>query len=169
MMAIFTVLLIFVLRVLDIAAATLRMLMVIRGRKLNAWILGFIQALLFVLAIQAVLSDLSSWINIIAYAMGFATGTVIGMWIEERIAIGHKHLRIISSRRGSELAEHLRAQGFAVTEVLGRGKDGTVSLLNCTVHRKDVQLIETLVKEKDEQAFITADDVMPVSRGFWKR
>jgi uncharacterized protein YebE (UPF0316 family) len=57
-MAILTVLLIFVLRVLDIAAATLRMLMVMRGRKLNAWVLGFIQAMLFVLAIQAVLSDL---------------------------------------------------------------------------------------------------------------
>jgi len=168
-MAIFTVLLIFILRVLDIAAATLRMLMVMRGRKLNAWVLGFIQALLFVLAIQAVLSDLSSWLNIIAYAMGFATGTVVGMLIEERMAIGFKHLRIISSRRGTELAEHLRAQGYAVTEVAGRGKDGTVSLLNCTVQRKDMQLIETLVRQKDEQAFITADDVIPVARGFWKR
>lgn len=168
-MPIFTVLLIFVLRVLDIAAATLRMLMVMRGRKLNAWVLGFVQAMLFVLAIQAVLSDLSSWFNIIAYAMGFATGTVVGMLIEERMAIGFKHLRIISSRRGTELAEHLRAQGYAVTEVAGRGKDGTVSLLNCTVQRKDTQLIEMLVRQKDEQAFITADDVIPVARGFWKR
>ena len=168
-MAFFTVLLIFVLRVLDIAAATLRMLMVVRGRKLNAWVLGFIQAMLFVLAIQAVLSDLGSWINIIAYAMGFATGTVVGMWIEERIAIGFKHLRIISSRRGLELAEYLRQQGYAVTEVSGRGKDGTVSLLNCTVQRKDMQQIKMLVKQIDEQAFITADDVIPVSRGFWKR
>jgi uncharacterized protein YebE (UPF0316 family) len=168
-MAILTVLLIFVLRVLDIAAATLRMLMVMRGRKLNAWVLGFIQAMLFVLAIQAVLSDLGSWINIVAYAMGFATGTVVGMSIEERIAIGFKHLRIISSRRGPELAEFLRQQGYAVTEVSGRGKDGTVSLLNCTVQRKDMPQIEKLVKQKDEQAFITADDVIPVSRGFWKR
>ena len=168
-MAILTVLMIFILRVLDIAAATLRMLMVIRGRKLNAWMLGFVQAMLFVLAIRAVLSDLSSWVNIVAYAMGFATGTVVGMWIEERIAIGYKHLRIISSRRGPELAGFLRSQGFGVTEVLGRGKDGTVSLLNCTVHRKDVPKIETLVKQKDEQAFITADDVIPVTPGFWKR
>jgi uncharacterized protein YebE (UPF0316 family) len=168
-MAVFTVLLIFVLRVLDIAAATLRMLMVVRGRKLNAWLLGFVQAILFVLAIQAVLSDLGSWINIIAYAMGFATGTVVGMLIEERIAIGFKHVRIISSRRGSELVEYLRLQGYAVTEVSGRGKDGTVSLLNCTVQRKEMQKIEMLVKQKDEQAFITADDVIPVSRGFWKR
>jgi uncharacterized protein YebE (UPF0316 family) len=167
-MAFFTVLLIFILRVLDIAAATLRMLMVVRGRKLNAWVLGFIQAMLFVLAIQAVLSDLGSWMNIIAYAMGFATGTVVGMWIEERIAIGFKHLRIISSRRGLELAEYLRQQGYAVTEVSGRGKDGTVSLLNCTVQRKDMQQIKMLVKQIDEQAFITADDVIPVSRGFWK-
>jgi uncharacterized protein YebE (UPF0316 family) len=168
-MAIYTVLLIFTLRVLDIAAATLRMLMVVRGRKLNAWLLGFVQAMLFVLAIQAVLSDLDNWINIVAYAMGFATGTVVGMLIEERIAIGFKHIRIISSRRGTELAEYLRSQGYAVTEVAGRGKDGMVSMLNCTVQRKDMPQIEMLVKEKDEQAFITADDVIPVSRGFWRR
>jgi uncharacterized protein YebE (UPF0316 family) len=161
-------LLIFVLRVLDITAATLRMMMVVRGQKLAAWILGFIQALFFVLAIQAVLSNLSSWLNILGYAAGFATGTVVGMKIEELMAIGHVNLRIISSSRGPEIAEYLREKGFAVTELPARGKDGMVSYLNCAVYRKDVDRVERLIEEKDGSAFITAGDVRPIRRGFWK-
>jgi uncharacterized protein YebE (UPF0316 family) len=161
-------LLIFILRVLDITAATLRMMMVIRGRKLAAWIFGFIQALFFVLAIQAVLSDLSSVLNIVGYSTGFATGTVVGMKIEEVMALGHVNLRIISQGRGPEIAEHLRDQGYAVTELPARGKDGTVGLLNCAVLRKDVDQVEKLIIEKDEQAFVTAGDVRPIRRGFWK-
>ena len=93
--------LIFILRVGDMSLDTLRVLYVMRGKKSFAWILGFCQALIFITAISAVLSNLDNPINIIAYAAGFATGNVMGMAIEERLAQGHTHLRIISSNRGS--------------------------------------------------------------------
>jgi uncharacterized protein YebE (UPF0316 family) len=157
---------IFVLRVLDISAATLRLTMVMRGIKSAAWFFGFFQALLYIMAIQAVLANLDNWLNILAYATGFATGTLMGITLEGRLALGYIHLRVISSHRGSELAEHLRGKGFAVTEVRGMGKDGMVTILNCIVKRKEVDQVEMLVKEKDEQAFITADPVRSVKRGF---
>lgn len=160
-------LLIFVLRVLDITAATLRMLMVIRGRKDAAWLLGFIQALFFVSAIGAVLSGLDNWLNIIGYATGYGTGTVAGMWLEEKLALGHVNLRIISPLKGPELAEFLRSQSFGVTELWGRGRDGAVSLLNCSIMRKDIQRVTKLIRERDEKAFVTADEVKPLWRGFW--
>ena len=93
--------LIFTLRVTDMTLDTLRVLFVMRGRKPIAWILGFFQAAVFVIAITFVLRDLTNVLNIIGYAAGFATGVVVGMVIEERLAIGHIHMRIISSRRGS--------------------------------------------------------------------
>jgi uncharacterized protein YebE (UPF0316 family) len=69
---------------------------------------------------------------------------------------------------GSSITEQLRNDGFAVTEIPARGKDGMVSLLNCTVPRKDVDHIETIVLEADSKAFVTAGDVRPVRRGFWR-
>lgn len=161
-------LIIFTLRVVDIALATIRMLMVIRGRKALAWIIGFAQAIVFVAALQAVLSDLDNLLNILGYAAGFATGNVVGMLIEERLALGHTHMRIISSGRGPEVAEHLRGAGFAVTEIPGRGKDGTVSLLNCSVRRKRVLEVRHLVEQVDQDAMVTAEDIHPVRRGFWR-
>lgn len=161
-------LLIFILRVVDVALATVRMLMVIRGRKAPAWIIGFAQAIVFVVALQAVLSDLDNWLNILGYAAGFATGNVAGMMIEERMALGHTHLRIISSARGAEVAEQLRGAGFAVTEIPGRGRDGTVTLLNVSVLRKRVLEVRHLVEDVDQDAMVTAEDIHPVRRGFWR-
>jgi uncharacterized protein YebE (UPF0316 family) len=160
--------LIFLLRVSDMTLDTLRVLMVMRGKKGIAWVLGFFQSAIFILAISSVLTHLDNPLNVIGYAAGFATGNVVGMWIEERLAIGHVSITIVSSRRGAAIADHLREKGFAVTEIPARGKDGMVSLLSCSVLRKSVDDMRKLVNEIDPEAFITAEDVRPVRRGFWR-
>jgi uncharacterized protein YebE (UPF0316 family) len=162
-------LLIFVLRVMDVTAATMRVLMISRGRKLYVWFLAFIQAFIFIIAIRVVIAEISSLINILAFAGGYATGSVTGIWLEGKIAIGHVNMRIISAERGPELAEHLRREGFAVTEYPGRGKDGTVSVLDVTVLRREVKKVENLINLKDDKAFITAENIKSVSKGFWRR
>ncbi len=160
--------LIFMFRVSDMTLDTLRVLVVMRGRKGIAWILGFFQSAIFVLAISSVLKDLGNPLNVLGYAGGFATGIVVGMLIEERLAIGHVQLSIISSRLGSGIAERLREEGYAITEIPARGKDGVVSLLHCSVLRKNVDKVKKIVNEVDDSAFITLEDVRPVRRGFWR-
>ena len=160
--------LIFSLRLSDMSLDTLRVLFVMRGQKAIAWVLGFFQATIFVLALTSVLRDLSNPLNIIGYAAGFATGNVLGMIIEDWLAIGFIHLRVISSRRGPAIAEKLRDEGFGVTEIPARGKDGMVSVLNCSVKRKNVEKVRQMVNQVDEEAFITREDIRPVRRGFWR-
>ena len=159
---------IFGLRVIEMSLDTIRVLLVVRGRKGIAWGVGFFQSLLFVLAITTVLTNLDNVLTAFGYAGGFATGNVIGMILEEKLAIGHTHLRIISSRRGSAIAAALRERGFAVTEISGRGKDGTVTMINCSVLRKHVPQVENAAFELDDNVFITAEDVRPIRRGFWR-
>ena len=161
-------LMIFGLRVADMSLDTIRVLFVVRSKKLLVWVLGFFQSLIFVVAISSVLTQLDNILNVFGYAMGFATGNVVGMLIESRLAIGHVLVTIISSSRGAVIAEHLRESGYAVTEIAGRGKNGTVFELHASVLRKDVTKIETVILEADPQAFITAEDVRPVRRGFWR-
>lgn len=160
--------LIFVLRVSDMSLDTMRMLFVMRGRKKIAWTLGFFQSAIFVVAITRVLANLGNPLNVIGYAAGFATGNVVGMWIEERLAIGYTHLNIVSPRRGAAIAERLRAAGYAVTEISARGKDGMVTLMNSSVLRKSADSVQKLVNEVDPDAFITTEEVRSVRRGFWR-
>ena len=159
---------IFVLRVIDMALGTLRFLVSMRGKRMTGWLLGFFQSIIFVLAITSVLSSLDNILNIISYAAGYATGGVLGVWIEGKMAIGYVRVEVISSLRGAELAERLRAEGFAVTEVSARGKDGMVSLLNVAVLRKRVSLAADIIREVDEEAFVTTEEMRAVRRGFWR-
>lgn len=159
---------IFALRVTDMSMDTLRVLFVIRGHKALAWILGFFQSAIWVVAITSVLSNLGNWWNLIGYAAGFATGNVVGMVIEERLAIGHGHLRIISSRLGSAISEAIRTSGYAVTELPGRGRDGTVSVITCSVRRRDIDHVRSRALQIDPGAFVTVEEVRPLHRGFWR-
>jgi uncharacterized protein YebE (UPF0316 family) len=159
---------IFCLRIGDMSMDTIRMLFVMRGRKKLAWGLGFCQSIIYVVAISSVLTHLNNVLLVIGYAAGFATGNVIGMIIEERLAIGHVRLNIISSRLSSAVVDKLRMAGFAVTEISARGKDGVVGLLNVSVFRKDVSRVDALVREADPEAFITTEDVRPLRHGYWR-
>ena len=155
------------LRVVNMALDTLRLRMMARGNKGLTFIFGVIETLIYLYTLSSVIQNLDSWMNILAYALGFGIGSLVGMALDERIAVGYSHLRVISPGRGALLAETLREQGFAVTEFSGRGRDGTVTMLSVSVKRKDNKKVRSLVEELDDKAFITAEDLTPVRRGYW--
>jgi uncharacterized protein YebE (UPF0316 family) len=160
--------LIFLLRVLGMSMDTLRVLFVLRGRRLATWLLGFLQSALWVLAIGGVLTTLEDFWNILAYAGGFATGNIVGMALEERMAIGFVNMRIISSGMGSAILETVRKAGYAATEIPGRGKDGTVTVINCSIRRRDISKIQKEIARTDPEAFVTIEETRPLHRGFWR-
>lgn len=160
---------IFSLRVVNNTLDMMRLLMVMRGKKWLSWILGFLVSIIYVLLFTSVLSNLDNPLYITAYAAGFATGNVVGMWIEERMAMGYLRLEVVSPGHGAELAEKLRENGFAVTEIAARGKDGMVSVLSIIVLRKRISMAEKVVAEVDDSAFMTSEEMRGVRRGFWMK
>jgi uncharacterized protein YebE (UPF0316 family) len=162
-------LLIFFLRLINYTMDTLRIMLTMRDKKLLSWVLGFFESILFVVVMGAVLNDLDDVMKIAAYAGGFATGNVVGMLIEKRLAIGYSHISIISREQGKQIAGVLREHDFAVTEIPAQGRDGKVTLLNCSVQRKLSADVERLALELDPEAFITVEDIVPRQSGYWGR
>ncbi len=158
---------IFLARLLNQTLDTIRFMMTIRGRKWVAWIMGFAETVIFVLTLSVVFSDLTNVLYIIAYAGGFATGNTAGMIVEERLAIGHQHLRIISSKRGGQVAKALRKEGYAVTEIPAKGRNGAVTLLDVSVKRRNVKTVHEITQQVDDSAFISSEEMRPLWRGFW--
>ena len=161
-------LMIFVVRVIATSLDTIRVIFTMRSNKFWVWMLGFLNSSIWVLTFAFVLSDINNILNVIVYAGGFATGNVVGMLIEEKLAVGFSEVRVISSQWGAAILEVLREHNYAVTEIPARGKDGMVSVITCSVRRGQIQEIEKLVREIDENAFITMEDVVSVRRGFWR-
>jgi uncharacterized protein YebE (UPF0316 family) len=156
------------MRVADMSLDTLRMLFVMRGRRLLAGSIGAVQAAVFILAVSSVLTGELTAIKVIGYAAGFGVGIVLGMVAEERLAIGYAMFRIYSTARGAAIATALRAQGHAATEFTAQGKDGTVAVVNCAVARKAIPTVRAIIEQADPHAFITVDEVRPLSRGYFR-
>lgn len=161
-------LLIFIMRVLNMTLDTLRMMVVMRGMKTLTFILGFFQTAVFVLALGSVINDLNNPLNTIAYSLGFATGNVVGMMIEKRLALGSVNITIMSPTNGQQIAETLRGKGHAVTEIPARGKDGSVEVLECSVQRKFAKEVQDIALDADPDAFITSRDIQRIWRGYWR-
>lgn len=157
---------IYLLRTFDLTVSTLRMLLIVRGKAAAAWITGFIQALSFILGIAGVLSNLHNPLNLVAYAAGFATGNVIGITIESKVAPGHSLMRITSPERGNLIAETLRELGRGVTEVFAQGKHGMVSLIYCYVPRREVKRTKNQIVVLDPDVFITVENVRELHGGW---
>jgi uncharacterized protein YebE (UPF0316 family) len=165
--ALWIALVVFLLRLINQSLDTLRILVMMRGLRLAAWLLGFAETVIFVITLSTVINDLDNILNIVAYAGGFATGNVLGLALEHRMALGHILIRVTSPKRGSAIMERLRKEGYGVTEIPARGKDGAVTLLNLSIRRKDVEKVRKIIREVDDNAFITGEEMRPIWRGFW--
>ena len=159
---------IFLARTVNIALDTLRFMFTLREKRALSWVLGFVQSVIFVVVIGEVLTNLGNPLNIIGYSAGFATGNVLGMAIEKRLAIGFTHFNIISRNHSTEIADALRDAGFGVTEIPARGRESSFMLIDTRVRRKDAKDVESLVLEIDPEAFITIEDVVPRRSGIWR-
>ena len=161
---------IFVLRVIDMTLDTLRLLFVVRGKRLIVWILGIVTNTIYILAISSVLTGKNHPFTIFCYACGYATGNILGMRLEERLAIGFKAVDVVSKSKGREIANMLREKGFGVTELVGQGMNGNVDIVRTNVKRRQAKEVRRIIEEIDPEAFITEDDFIPVNAGgHWRK
>jgi len=158
--------LLFCLRAADLTLATLRTLAVTRGRPLLAWVLGFIESVLFLLGAAGLLATLTIPLNLLAYGAGFATGNVIGLSLEGRVLPTHALLRIYSTAQGPAIAEALRREGWGATETFGRGFGGSVELIFCFAPRRDANRLRDRVVSVDPDAVITLENVRSLLGGW---
>jgi len=149
---------IFLLRIVDVTLDTMRVLFMVRGRRLPAGILGFLMALVWIIAVGNAMKHLDSIWHIIGYAAGYGTGTMVGITIENFVAYGLIQLRIVSKHGGVEIAEALRDRGYGATEFSGFGRDGAVEIVQSVVQRAHLNEVLALVDKFDDAAFVTVED-----------
>lgn len=159
-------LLIFVLRIIDVSLATLRMLMIMRGRKLLAPLIGAVEVLVWIFAVGNAIRYLTSPLHLAGYAGGFACGNWVGLKVEEKLALGTSSVRILSRHGGVEIAEALRDRGFGVTEFAGYGREGTVEMVYVVARRRDLPTVFNAVRTWDPDAFVTVEEPKAIQRGW---
>jgi uncharacterized protein YebE (UPF0316 family) len=161
------VLLIFFLRLVDVSIGAVRIVLLVRGERWIAGVLGFFESLTWVIAAVLVFSNLDSPVRMVAYAAGFGAGTVLGSTFERMLKLGRTVLRVITPIDTPEVAPALRQAGFGVTVVNAEGRNGDVRLAFTVIPRRRADEVLSIVAGVNAEAFVTLEDVsMPEVRAY---
>ena len=82
---------------------------------------GLLEGAIYIVSLGIVFQDLSNWMNIVAYVIGFSAGLLLGGYIENKLAIGYITYQVSLLDRCNELVDELRHSGFGVTVFEGEG------------------------------------------------
>lgn len=169
-------LLIFFARICDVSINTIRIIYMLGGRRYTSTFLGFFESFIWLMAIRQIFQHLDNWMCYIAYPAGFATGIMVGMMIEERIAYGKVIVRIITRKDVTDLLAFLTKQGFRYTRVNAEGADGHENLVFTVLKRERLEDLINQLKATIPTAFYTVEPVkaagetgaLPDERDKWK-
>jgi uncharacterized protein YebE (UPF0316 family) len=161
-------LLVFVARVVDVSLGTLRIIFISRGKKNLAPILGFVEVFIWIAVVAQIVRGVNDLAAYLAYAAGFAAGNFVGMFIEERLAIGTQVIRIIVPQEAIALTANLSASGYGVTSVDGQGATGPVKLIYTVVKRKDIPVVLSVIQRTHPHAFLSIEDVRSTQEGIFR-
>jgi uncharacterized protein YebE (UPF0316 family) len=160
-------LLIFFARIMDVSLGTMRIISLSRGLRKVAPIFGFFEILIWLMAIRQIFNHLNNPMCYIAYASGFATGIYTGMWIEHKLAMGLRVVRIITRYDSTSLINSIREKGYGLTSIDAEGNTGAVKILFTIVKRKNVQDVISMVSKFNPNAFYTIEDVRGAKLGIF--
>ncbi|MDD4657722.1 MAG: DUF2179 domain-containing protein [Eubacteriales bacterium] len=160
---------IFFARVADVSLGTLRMLMLVKGRRLPSAVIGFFEVIIYVLALGRVVNQLDRWEYLLVYALGFAIGNILGIALEERMALGYVGAEVVVEANSDSLINLLRENGFGVTVTEGWGKDGPKDILTVIMERKLMPKLMDLVNEHDGHSFTIVMDARKTMGGYYQR
>jgi uncharacterized protein YebE (UPF0316 family) len=161
--------LIFVARLVDVTLATMRHILVFKGARKLVPALGFIEVLVWLVAMTQVIHNLTNVACYLAWAAGFSAGTWVGMVLEEKLALGHQLVRIVSRGDSRELVERLRQHRYGVTVVPAHGGSGPVEIILIATTRATAGHLADTLRRFDPGLFFTIEDVRSVDAGIFAR
>jgi uncharacterized protein YebE (UPF0316 family) len=149
---------IFFARIVDVSLGTIRTIAIVHGRTVFAFFLGVLEVSMWILVVSEVIPKVKTDpILIIFYATGFATGSVLGVLVERKLAFGNVVIKFISPNHGLEIAEAIRNTGQPVTVFHGDGMNGPVKLLYIACKRNLLARILQTAQKIEPEIFYTTE------------
>lgn len=162
-------LLIFCSRILDMSLGTVRVVMISKGYRKWAPIIGFFEVLIWLVAVRQVITSMDNILWMLSYAGGFAAGTYIGMAISDRLNMGHVLFHIITKKDCTALLGKLRQKKLRYAHSYDDDDKQQSSIIYTVVPAKDVQELGEFIVKDYPRAFYAVQDVRKVSQGVTRR
>jgi uncharacterized protein YebE (UPF0316 family) len=157
--------LIFICRVSDVTLGTLRNLFLSKGIKTLVPIVGFFEVLIWLVAVNQVLKHMDNIMCYAGWGLGYATGIIIGIKIDERLGLGLQMLRIITNQNCTNLIQALNKEDLGATIIDGKGAKGPIQMVYLIIKRTDFKKVSMFIQLHNPDAFYTVEDVKEARHG----
>jgi uncharacterized protein YebE (UPF0316 family) len=159
--------LIFILKIIEVAIATLRMILVNKGYRTQGTLLSFVEIMLWTfITSRVIMGIVDAPIKGIVFCFGFSVGVYLGSLIEGYIAMGQVLVQtIVSLDNADKMAFTVRQKGYGVTTMEAQGRDDAKKVLMVFAFRKSKEELIGEIQKLDSTAMIITHDVSTLHGG----
>ncbi|WP_198508844.1 DUF2179 domain-containing protein [Bacillus sp. FJAT-44742] len=165
--AVTMIIIILIINIVYVTLFTIRMIFTLKGQRYFAAGVSIIEIIIYVIGLGLVLDNLDQIANLIAYAIGYGTGVIVGMKIEEKLALGYITVNVITKEYEPDIPNALRDKGYGVTNWVAYGREGERLMMQILTSRKAEAALYQTVKQLDPKAFIISHEPKAFFGGFW--
>lgn len=160
---------ILVVNIVYVSFSTIRMILTLKGKRYVAASVSVLEVFMYIIGLGLVLENLDRFENIVAYAIGYGLGVIVGSIIEEKLALGYITVNVVSSDPQIDFTNQLREKGYGVTSWFSYGMDGDRLSMQILTPRKYELMLYEVIRNIDPRAFIIAYEPKNIKGGFWAK
>lgn len=156
-------------KIVEITIQSLKTCMMVKGQRLKAAGLGFIECTIWGLVISTIIGTLGDNIFLLAfYCVGYATGLFLGSTIENKIALGTSNLELIANDESTKkITEYLKSKNMGYTVFDGYGSTDKMNMIFIVLPRKETpKVLKEIRKLCDNKVFVVASEVSKYAGGY---
>ena len=156
-------------KIVEISIQSLKTCMMVKGQRLKAAGLGFLECIIWGLVISTIIGTLGDNIFLLLfYCVGYATGLFLGSTIENKIALGTSNLELIANDDSTEIiTEYLKRNGKGYTVFEGHGSTDKMNMIFIVIPRKETpKMLREIRKACDNKVFVVASEVSKYAGGY---
>ena len=156
-------------KIVEISIQSLKTCMMVKGQRLKAAGLGFIECIIWGLVISTIIGTLGDNIFLLLfYCIGYATGLFLGSTIENKLALGTSNLELIAGDESTELiTAYLKSEQKGYTVFAGQGSVDKMNMIFVVLPRKEMpKILKGIRKSCDNKVFVVASDVSKYAGGY---
>ena len=156
-------------KIIEISISSLKTCMMVKGQRLKAAGLGFLECTIWGLVISTIIGTLGDNIFLLGfYCIGYAVGLFLGSTIEGKIALGTSSLELIAGDDcTAKITAMLREKGKGYTVFEGHGSIDKMNMIFIVLPRKEsIKLLKEIRNTCDNKVFVVASEVSKYAGGY---
>ena len=156
-------------KIIEISIQSLKTCMMVKGQRLKAAGLGFVECTIWGLVISTIIGTLGDNIFLLFfYCIGYATGLFLGSTIEGKIALGTSNLELIANDESTEIIiGYLNANNKGFTVFEGHGSTDKMNMIFIVLPRRETtKVLKDIRNACNNKVFVVASEVSKYAGGY---